>query len=50
MLTEIAVEKNSTIIFPLPVDTIKVFLDRLATSHTGNGIVPNGASALVVPD
>lgn len=28
-LTEIAVEKNSTIIFPLPVDTIKVFLDGL---------------------
>jgi len=32
-LTEIAVEKNSTIIFPLPVDTIKVFLDRLVTVH-----------------
>jgi regulator of protease activity HflC (stomatin/prohibitin superfamily) len=26
-LTEIAVEKNSTIIFPLPIDTIKVFTD-----------------------
>ncbi|MBU6379234.1 MAG: slipin family protein [Gammaproteobacteria bacterium] len=26
-LTEIAVEKNSTIVFPLPVDTLRVFLD-----------------------
>lgn len=30
-LTEIASEKNSTIIFPLPMDLIKIFLDR----HTG---------------
>src|SRR4029453_10300814 len=37
-LTEIAVEKNSTIIFPLPVDTIKVFLDRLTAIHIGNGV------------
>ena len=27
-LTEIATEKNSTIVFPLPIDTLKVFLDR----------------------
>lgn len=27
-LTEIATEKNSTIVFPLPVDTIKPFLER----------------------
>ncbi len=27
-LTEIAVEQNSTIIFPLPIDFIKLFLDR----------------------
>jgi len=26
-LTEIASEKNSTIVFPLPIDTIKQFLD-----------------------
>ena len=49
-LTEIAVEKNSTIIFPLPVDTIKVFLDRLATVQHTNGATPNGAPAVVVPD
>jgi len=28
-LTEIATEKNSTIIFPVPVDLIKTFVDRL---------------------
>src|SRR5215470_17730602 len=35
-LTEIAVEKNSTIIFPLPIDTIKVFTDNLAALSNGN--------------
>ena len=44
-LTEIAVEKNSTIIFPLPVDTIKVFLDRLAMGHIGNGAAPSSPPA-----
>jgi regulator of protease activity HflC (stomatin/prohibitin superfamily) len=38
-LTEIAVEKNSTIIFPLPVDTIKVFTDMVAYQN-GNGAPP----------
>jgi regulator of protease activity HflC (stomatin/prohibitin superfamily) len=36
-LTEVAVEKNSTIVFPLPVDTIKVFLDGMAAIQSGNG-------------
>jgi len=49
-LTEIAVEKNSTIIFPLPVDTIKVFLDRLATTHTGNGVMPSHPPTATEPD
>ena len=31
-LTEIATEKNSTIIFPLPIDTIKMFLDMARDS------------------
>ncbi len=36
-LTEIAVEKNSTIIFPLPIDTIKPFVDGLqALSNNGS--------------
>jgi len=29
-LTEIAVEKNSTIIFPMPIDLVKFFLERLS--------------------
>jgi len=37
-LTEIAVEKNSTIIFPLPIDTIKVFTDMVAV-QTANSLV-----------
>src|SRR5262245_56856531 len=45
-LTEIAVEKNSTIIFPLPVDTLKVFVDRLTAIHTGHGVT---SSAPVSP-
>jgi regulator of protease activity HflC (stomatin/prohibitin superfamily) len=36
-LTEIAVEKNSTIIFPLPVDTVKVFMDTLTNGASANG-------------
>ncbi|MFH1177878.1 MAG: SPFH domain-containing protein, partial [Acidobacteriota bacterium] len=31
-LTEIAAEKNSTIVFPLPIDTIRMFLDLGRTS------------------
>jgi len=37
-LTEIAVEKNSTIIFPLPIDTIKVFTDMVAV-QTANSLI-----------
>jgi regulator of protease activity HflC (stomatin/prohibitin superfamily) len=38
-LTEIAVEKNSTIIFPLPIDTIKPFVDAASRG------ISNGATA-----
>ena len=48
-LTEIAVEKNSTIIFPLPVDTIKVFMDRMTAIQHGNGVVPSGAPVPAAP-
>ncbi len=48
-LTEVAVEKNSTIIFPLPIDTIQVFLDRLTAMHTGNGAVHSGPPAPLEP-
>jgi regulator of protease activity HflC (stomatin/prohibitin superfamily) len=33
-LTEIAAEKNSTLIFPLPIDLIKMFLDRGAPAQS----------------
>jgi len=33
-LTEIASEKNSTVIFPLPIDLIKMFMDRGAPAHS----------------
>jgi regulator of protease activity HflC (stomatin/prohibitin superfamily) len=36
-LTEIAVEKNSTIIFPLPVDTLKIFMDGMQGLQNGHG-------------
>ncbi len=35
-LTEISVEKNSTIIFPLPVDTLKLFMDNMQASSNGS--------------
>jgi len=38
-LTEIAVEKNSTIIFPLPVDTLKIFMDGVERLQR-NGATP----------
>lgn len=39
-LTEIAVEKNSTIVFPLPIDTIKAFMNLQGTTD-GNTIRDN---------
>ncbi len=36
-LTEIATERNSTILFPLPMDLIRPFLDRLGTGSGGQG-------------
>jgi regulator of protease activity HflC (stomatin/prohibitin superfamily) len=47
-LTEIAVEKNSTIIFPLPIDTIKVFTDMFA-SQISNGASPRPVPAPILP-
>jgi regulator of protease activity HflC (stomatin/prohibitin superfamily) len=35
-LTEIAVEKNSTIVFPLPVDTLKIFMDGMQAMQNGH--------------
>ena len=36
-LTEIAVEKNSTIVFPLPVDTLRIFFDGMGRNQSSNG-------------
>ena len=35
-LTEIAAEKNSTLIFPLPIDLIKVFMERFGSNESGD--------------
>lgn len=35
-LTEIASEKNSTLIFPLPIDLIKMFFDKRGGSESGD--------------
>ena len=47
-LTEIAVEKNSTIIFPLPIDTIKVFTDMFG-AQASNGTSPHQTPAPILP-
>ena len=39
-LTEIAVEKNSTIIFPLPIETIKLFVDAATRANNANAPAP----------
>jgi regulator of protease activity HflC (stomatin/prohibitin superfamily) len=40
-LTEIAVEKNSTILFPIPIDTLKAFFDLSgAAAHNGAARAP----------
>jgi regulator of protease activity HflC (stomatin/prohibitin superfamily) len=50
-LTEIAAEKNSTIVFPLPIDTMKVFMDyaahaqQLATQPTTPPTTPPSTPA-----
>ncbi len=43
-LTEVSVEKNSTIIFPLPVDTLKVFMDGIQASSNGSAGTSRPAS------
>jgi regulator of protease activity HflC (stomatin/prohibitin superfamily) len=44
-LTEIAVEKNSTIIFPLPLDIITAFLGHQPTTHATNGALSTSSLA-----
>jgi regulator of protease activity HflC (stomatin/prohibitin superfamily) len=49
-LTEVAVEKNSTIIFPLPIDTIKVFTDGFTAMQNGNSAQHASAPPAPRPD
>ncbi|GAB4438486.1 MAG: slipin family protein [Chloroflexi bacterium OHK40] len=39
-LTEIAVEKNSTIIFPLPIETLKIFTDAVSRGSANGATAP----------
>jgi regulator of protease activity HflC (stomatin/prohibitin superfamily) len=52
-LTEIAVEKNSTIIFPLPIDIIEPMLDSMRRSASAvekhNGDVPYSTPSYIPP-
>ncbi|MBX0328890.1 slipin family protein [Oscillochloris sp. ZM17-4] len=43
-LTEIAVEKNSTIIFPLPIDTIMPFIDAVSRGEPAESAAPERRS------
>ena len=47
-LTEIGAEQNSTVVFPMPIDIIKPFLDLIEKpgrpSATNGGVVPHEAS------
>jgi hypothetical protein len=52
-LTEIAVEKNSTIIFPLPIDIIEPMIDLMRRSASSvekqNGDTPHPTPTYVPP-
>jgi regulator of protease activity HflC (stomatin/prohibitin superfamily) len=48
-LTEIAAEKNSTIVFPLPLELLEGFLSRAAARTTETGALFNGNGAPAVP-
>jgi regulator of protease activity HflC (stomatin/prohibitin superfamily) len=48
-LTEIAVEKNSTIVFPLPIDIISQFIDRLAAKPAALPIALSDSSEQTSP-
>ncbi|MBC8164026.1 MAG: slipin family protein [Roseiflexaceae bacterium] len=46
-LTEIAVEKNSTILFPLPIDTIAPFFQHMTGGNNGHGAAARPGPATV---
>jgi regulator of protease activity HflC (stomatin/prohibitin superfamily) len=45
-LTEIGAEQNSTIVFPMPIDIIKPFLELFEKSAKPVGVATNGAARL----
>jgi len=47
-LTEIGAEQNSTIIFPMPIDIIKPFLELMEKAGKPSGV--NGAARIATPD
>jgi regulator of protease activity HflC (stomatin/prohibitin superfamily) len=49
-LTEIAVEKNSTIVFPLPIDTIKMFMNGMQGMMMNNGTAADYSPPPALPD
>lgn len=48
-LTEIAVEKNSTIIFPLPIETVKIFMDAASRGVSNGTAAPPPARPAAPP-
>ncbi len=51
-LTEIGAEQNSTVVFPMPIDIIKPFLDLVAKadkSPRANGFIPPGPTVREAP-
>jgi regulator of protease activity HflC (stomatin/prohibitin superfamily) len=48
-LAEIAVENNSTIIFPVPIDVLKPIMDMAMQQHQTNGTGPAAATTVARP-
>jgi regulator of protease activity HflC (stomatin/prohibitin superfamily) len=47
-LTEIGAEQNSTIVFPMPIDIIKPFLELFDKSAKPAGVATNGAAHVLL--
>ena len=47
-LAEVAVENNSTIVFPIPIDLLKPFIEMGAQDHQPDGAGPTELPALVL--
>jgi hypothetical protein len=47
-LSEVAVENNSTIVFPVPIDLLKPFIEMTAQEHQPDGGGPTESPASVL--